>query len=510
VEVLVVTSPVNAQAALLAAPDLVASREGTGVFVAGAWRRPTNLVESISPATGERLAAIASATMDEVEAVIGAARDAAAEWRARPALQRGSLVRQLAEAIRARTDDLATLDALDGGNPIAACRFDVRSAAELLDYMGGLALEVKGETIPTSRGLLDVTVREPFGIVARITAFNHPMLFAAKALAAPLVAGNVVIIKPSPWTSLSSSLLVEIAADVLPPGVVGLVTGGAEVALALARHRDVRRISLTGSIEAGLAISRAAADVAVKSVSLELGGKNPLLALPDADPDDVAAAVVDGMNLTSSAGQSCGSTSRLVVHASLHDRVVEAAAARMASLRLGHPLDPATSMGPLVSEAQVDRTQRFVDGARSAGARLVCGGRRAGADGLADGFYYHPTMFDDVRPDSALGQEEVFGPVLSVQSWESLDEGVAIANSTRYGLAASIFTNDLTKAMTLARRLEAGYVWVNSVSHHQLGAPFGGLRDSGTGREDSLGELHSYTQLKNVNIDAPPSQRPQA
>jgi len=483
--------------------ELVASRDALGLFVAGSWRAPTETYEDVSPVTGEPLLRVASATEADVDAAVAAAESAQAEWAQVAALQRGRLVRQVADRLRDHLEDLAVLDAIDGGNPIAACRFDVRNAIELLEYMAGLALELKGETIPTSRGVLDLTLREPFGVAARITAFNHPLLFAAKALGAPLVAGNAVIVKPSPWTPLSSTLMVELAAEVLPPGVVGLLTGGAPVALALARHPAVRRLNLTGSVEAGLAISRAAAERAVKVVTLELGGKNPLIAMPDADPQQVAAAVLDGMNLTSSAGQSCGSTSRLLVHSSLHEQVVEAAASKMEALRIGDPLDPDTDMGPLGSEAQREKTERYVAGARAAGARLVCGGRRPDEEALRAGFFYRPTLFDNVTPDMEIATDEVFGPVLVVQAWDDVDSAIEIANGSRYGLTASVFTNDLSAALTITRRLQAGYVWINGVSHHQLGTPFGGYRDSGTAREDSLGELLSYTQLKNVNVELP-------
>jgi 2-formylbenzoate dehydrogenase len=478
-------------------------RDGLGIFVDGAWRPAAASFETVAPATGRVLATVAEAGEADVEAAVGAARQAAAGWRAIPAAERGRLVRDLAARIRASADDLAALDAVDSGNPLSACRFDVRQAAELLDYMAGLALEMKGETVPTTRGILDVTVRVPFGVVARITAFNHPLLFAAKAFGAPLVAGNTAIVKPSPWTPLSATRLVELAAEILPVGVVGLLTGGAKVAAALARHPDVRRISLTGSVEAGLAIGRAASEVAIKTLSLELGGKNPLIAMPDADPDAVAAAVVDGMNLTSSAGQSCGSTSRLLVHSSLHERVVEAVAARMMAIRLGDPLDPSTEMGPLVSAAQRDKTERHVAVARAAGARIVCGGERPTEERFGDGYFYLPTLIDDVSPDAPIATEEVFGPVLVVLPWDRLEDAIATANGIRYGLTASIFTNDLSAALTLVQRLDVGYVWVNGVSHHPLGTPFGGVKDSGTGREDSLAELLSYTQLRNVNIELP-------
>jgi acyl-CoA reductase-like NAD-dependent aldehyde dehydrogenase len=485
------------------ADGLLDGRQGLGVFVAGGWRTPSASYDTISPATGQVLASVASASHEDVDAAVAAGRAAAGAWRAVPAAERGRMVHEVAARVRERANDLAWLDAVDSGNPLKACRFDVHQATELLEYMAGLALELKGETVPTSKGVLDFTVREPFGVVARITAFNHPLLFAAKALGAPLVAGNTVIVKPSPWTPLSATLLVELANELLPPGVIGLLTGDATVATSLARHADVRRISLTGSVEAGLAIGRAASEVAIKAVTLELGGKNPLIALADADPDAVAAAVVDGMNLTSSAGQSCGSTSRLLVHETLRGRVVDAVAARMAALRMGDPLDLETQMGPLISEAQRQKTERFVAEARASGARIVCGGERPRDDRLAEGFYYPPTLIDGVHATHPVASEEIFGPVLVVLPWKTLDEAVEVANSVRYGLTASVYTNDLAGALTLVRRLEAGYVWVNGVSHHQLGTPFGGVKDSGTGREDSLDELRSYTQLKNVNVDLP-------
>jgi acyl-CoA reductase-like NAD-dependent aldehyde dehydrogenase len=488
----------------------IATRDKLGVFARGRWVQPSETYETVAPASGRPLARIAEAGDRDVDAVVSAARDAASAWRRLPAPERGRLVRAVAEGVRGHADTLAYLDAVDSGNPLAACRFDVRQAAELLEYMSGLALELKGETVPTGRGAIDFTLREPFGIVARITAFNHPLLFAAKALGAPLVAGNVAIIKPSPWTPLSATLLAEIAGRLLPEGVVGLLTGGARVATALAAHPDVRRISVTGSIEAGLALTRAAARSTVKSVSLELGGKNPLIALPDADVEAVASAAVDGMNLTSSAGQSCGSTSRLLVHESLRARVVEAVAARTAALRLGDPLDPQTTMGPLVSRTQVEKTERYVGEAVADGARIVCGGRRPEDPALRRGFFYEPTLLEDVVPSMAVAREEIFGPVLVVQPWERLEDAVAIANDLRYGLTASIFTNDLSVAVALIRDLEAGYVWVNGVSHHQLGTPFGGMKDSGTGREDSLSELESYTQVKNVNIELPAGPDPEA
>jgi acyl-CoA reductase-like NAD-dependent aldehyde dehydrogenase len=360
---------------------------------------------------------------------------------------------------------------------------------------------VKGETIPTTIGELDFTLRQPFGVVARITAFNHPALFSLKAISAPVVAGNTVVLKPSPHTPLSTIRIAEIADEILPPGVVNLATGGSEAALALARHPLVRRLSLTGSYQAGLAITRAAAEHDVKVISLENGGKNPIIVLPDADVTAAVDGVVNGMNFTSSAGQSCGSTSRLFVHDDIYGEVLDAVAEEMAAMRPGDPLDEESDMGPLISRAQLDKTERHVGAAREEGAHLVTGGRRPDLPGdLANGYFYLPTLFDDVAPASSLAREEIFGPVLAAFRWRDLDEVIEAANDVEYGLTASVWTNDLERAITLAKRIDAGYVWINGSSHHQFGSPFGGFKNSGTGREESFDELLSYTQIKNVNI----------
>jgi 2-formylbenzoate dehydrogenase len=378
---------------------------------------------------------------------------------------------------------------------------DVAIAADTLRLFAGLAIELKGSTIPATAQHLHLTVREPFGLVGRIIPFNHPLMFAAGKIAAPLVAGNVVILKPPDAAPLSALRIGELFASVLPAGVLSVVSGdGPAAGRAVVRHPEIRRIGFIGSDVTGRAIQRDAADVGVKEITLELGGKNALIAFPDADPEAVAAGAVAGMNFARSAGQSCGSTSRLLLHESIADDVLERVAARMSAIRIGSPLDPATEMGTMASRAQYAKTMRYIGVARDEGAQLMTGGGRPAALKDQPGLYVAPTLFRGVRPDMRIAQEEVFGPVLSALTWKDEDEAIRIANAVGYGLTGSVWTNDIRRAHRVAGALEAGYLWINGSSAHFTGVPFGGVKLSGVGREESLDELLSYTQLKTINV----------
>lgn len=470
----------------------------------GGTLRPASdggVLETPNPSTGQVLAAIPEATAADVDDAVAAAGAAFPGWRRAAPAVRSQALTTLADVIERHADELARLDADDNGSLLREMRRDVDMAVFYLRYYAGLVLQLHGDTVPSEPGTLTYSLRRPYGVVGRLIPFNHPLMFAASKIAAPLAAGNAVVIKPSEHTSLSALRLGELAADVLPPGVLNIVTGtGAGSGDALVAHPDVRRLAFTGSAATGRAIQRRAAEVGVKTVTLELGGKNPLVVFPDADLDTAVAASVRGMNFTWQ-GQSCGSLSRVVVHRDIHAAFVERLVETVSALRPGLPDDPGADTGAIVNTGQLEKVLGYVRLGQDEGARLCTGGDRVTDGALADGLFVRPAVFDRVDPRSRLAQEEIFGPVLAVMPFADADEALEIANGTSLGLTASVFTRDLGTAHRFAEDLEAGYVWVNEVGRHVPGTPFGGVKDSGIGREEDLDELFSYTQLKNVHIN---------
>ncbi|MEU9059205.1 aldehyde dehydrogenase family protein [Streptomyces sp. NPDC048430] len=477
-------------------------KDDYAMLIGGRLRKATDgsVIDSVNPATGQVIATFPAATTTDVDLAARAAERAAPGWRSLAATERAAFVGRLADAVAGHAEELARLDTADSGSLLSEMRRDADGAVAALRYFAGLALHPGGTTLPSPAGELTYTSRVPYGVVGRLVAFNHPLLFAASKIAAPLLAGNSVLLKPSEHTSLSALRLGELAADILPEGVLNVVTGdGRTAGDALVAHPAVRRLAFIGSLDTGLAIQRRAAEQSVKTVTLELGGKNPLVVFPDADLDTVVEAAVRGMNFTWQ-GQSCGSLSRVLVHRSLHDAFVERLTERVAALSPGLPDDPASQMGALVNEQQLRKVLYYVQVGREEGARLCTGGERVTEGALGAGLFVRPAVFADVDPGSRLAHEEIFGPVLSVLSFRDEAEAIALANSTRFGLTASVFTNDLATAHRFAEAVEAGYVWVNQVARHIPGAPYGGFKDSGIGSEEDLGELLSYTQPKNVHI----------
>jgi len=471
------------------------------LYYGGGWHAPKagRYVDTIDPAQDLPLGSVAEADAADVDAAVRAAHDAFPAWRALRPQQRAEAMRKAAAVLRDHAEELAMLDALDTGNPVAEMVTDARVAAHAHEYFAGLAQEVKGTTIPMGPGLLDYTVREPLGVVARIVAYNHPLMFAAAKIAAPLAAGNTVVVKAAAQAPLSALRMAELIGSAFQPGVLNVVAGDRACGEALSKHPLVRKVTLIGSVPTGKAIMRAAADT-LKPVLLELGGKNALIAYPDADVDLVADGVVRGMNFTW-AGQSCGSTSRAFLHASLHDAVLERVVALIRERhRPGPPTDFATTMGPLGSRAQFDKVMRYIAYARKDGARLVTGGKRPDDPRLARGFFVEPTVFADVTPAMRIAREEIFGPVLSVLRWDDEAAMLRDVNAVEYGLTAAIFTRDLATAHRAASQVEAGYVWINQAGPHFPGAPFGGVKQSGIGREESIEELLEFTQIKNINV----------
>jgi betaine-aldehyde dehydrogenase len=329
--------------------------------------------------------------------------------------------------------------------------------------------------------------------------FNHPFMFIAGKSAAPLAAGNTIVMKPPEQAPLSSMRLAELIDGLLPPGVFNLVPGGKEAGAALASHPDVAKIALIGSVPTGRAVMRAASDT-LKKVLFELGGKNALIAYPDADPGAVATGLVSGMNFTW-CGQSCGSTSRAFIHEEIHDAVIEEVKSKIKYWKPGIPTDPSTTMGAIISKVQYDKVMSYIDSANKEGARLVTGGGPPSDPALAKGLYIEPTVFAGVKPSMRIFKEEIFGPVVGIIKWTDEAAMIDEVNSVEYGLTASIWSNDITTAHRAAMSIEAGFVWINDASKHFLGTPFGGYKQSGVGREECLEELISFTQEKNININ---------
>jgi betaine-aldehyde dehydrogenase len=469
------------------------------LFYGGTWHPPHGgYQDTFDPSTGASLGRCAEADAHDVDAAVAAAADAFAAWRSARPLERAAVLRRIAAILREHADELALLDALNGGNPVAEMGRDVRAAAAQLDYCAGLATEIHGATIPMGADAVNMTVREPFGVCARIVAYNHPLMFTAAKMGPPLAAGNTVIMKPPYQAPLATYRMLELIGDVAPPGVINLLTGGAACGSALVAHPRVPRLSLIGSVPTGRAIAKAAAE-RLKHVTLELGGKNACVIYPDADLERAIRGAVAGMNFTW-CGQSCGSTSRLFVHESIHDRVVAGVLDAVKRYRPGPPTDPATTMGAIVSKAQHDKILSYIELGRAEGATLAYGGRVPQDPALSRGFFVEPTVFTDVTQSMRLANEEIFGPVLSVLRWRDEDALWRDVNAVEYGLSCSIWTQSLATAHRAAARAEAGFVWINHTGQHFIGVPFGGYKQSGIGREESFDELLSYTQIKNVHI----------
>ena len=469
------------------------------LYYGGEWHAPLDgrYAPTINPATGEVLGEVPEASEADAVAAIAAARAGFETWRRVHPLERARILRRIAGVLREHADEIAVLDASNGGNPVHEMRSDAHVAADLFEFHAGLVTEMKGASIPMGPDAINFSVREPLGVVARIVAFNHPFMFGAGRAASPLAAGNSVIIKPPQQVPLSGLRLAELIGGMLPPGVFNLLTGN-EVGATLSKHPGVDMVTLVGSVQTGRLVYQAAAST-MKPVILELGGKNALIACEDADPDEVASAAVRGMNYTW-CGQSCGSVSRLFLHDAIHDAVLERMAAKIAHFKPGLPVDPATTMGAIVSKKQYDSIMAFIAAGREGGARVVFGGGRSTDPMLDRGFFIEPTVFADVTPDMRIAREEIFGPVQSVLRWHDQMEMLKTVNAVDYGLTCSIFSENVHRAHRLAAAVDVGYVWINTVGSHFLGAPFGGVKQSGIGRDECLSELLSFTREKNIHI----------
>lgn len=456
--------------------------------------------EVIDPSTGRVVGEVPEASPADVAAAVAAAGAAQPAWQALGVDGRGECFRRFGELLSERREELAMLDALDSGNPVRAMRTDINLCLPYLAGWPQLARWLSGEVIPGGPGRLHYTSYRPYGVVGRITAFNHPVMFAATRPLPALITGNTVVLKPAPQVSLATLALAQVLAEAFPPGVVNVVTGGAEAGDALVTHPAVKRLAFTGSVPTGLVIQRRAAESGhVKNVSLELGGKNAMVVFPDADVDEAVAGAVFGMNFTTCQGQSCGSNSRVLVHRRSYDEFVARTAEQLRGYTVGVAYDEGTDMGPLVSAQHYERVTRYLEAGVREGATLVTGGEHPpGAP--SGGYYMTPAVFADVRGKMTIAREEIFGPVISILPWDDYDEMIELANAVDLGLTASVWTTDLDLAHQTADRLDAGYVWVNDSTIHYFGTPFGGTKDSGIGREEGRDELFSYLETKAVHV----------
>ncbi len=472
-----------------------------GLYYGGAFHAPKagTYADTINPTYNEVISAAPIADASDVDAAVKAAHAAFPAWAATPPIERGRLMRKAAAVLREQAMPLAQLDSLNNGNPVSALAMDAGFAADALEYFAGLASEIKGETIPMGDGNFNYTLQEPLGVVARIVAYNHPLMFAAARLAAPLAAGNTVVVKAPDQAPLSIIRLAELIGHLFPPGVVNFLCGGRECGDAMGRHPLVQKITLVGGVPTGKAVMKTASDN-LKPILLELGGKNALVAYPDADKEKLVNGIIGGMNFTWS-GQSCGSTSRVFLHESIHDEILDRVVQLLPQRhKAGIPTDPKTTMGSLVSKAQLEKVKRYVAVGIEDGGRLVAGGKQPEDPALKDGFFYEPTVFADMKADMRLAQEEVFGPVMSVFKWTDEDALWKDVNGVDFGLTGSIWTQNINTAHRAAKRIHTGFVWINNSSQHFMGAPFGGVKQSGIGREECFAELLEFTYTKNVNL----------
>jgi len=456
--------------------------------------------DTFNPATGERLAKAPFAQERDVNRAVQEAEAAFPAWRKTPVTERVALVRKMISVLKEKASDLALMDSVNSGNPIANMIPDVHLACNMLEYLCGAAMEVKGQTIPSTSANWHMTIREPYGVVGRIIPFNHPIMFSASKIGAPLLTGNTLVLKVPDQAPLAGLLLGELIRDIFPKGVVNIISGdGATTGNALVRHPNVKRISLIGSYETGKRIQMSAAEVAIKHVSLELGGKNPMIVFPDADLDKAVRGAVAGMNFMWQ-GQSCGSTSRLFLHEDIYDEFVARLKASVEQIRVGNPLDPDTQMGAIISERQYEKVMHYIRLGKEQGAVCLTGGERPQGEEFAKGYFVLPTVFTEVIPDMAIFQDEIFGPVMSVIRWKDEEEMIAQANSTLYGLTGAVWTRDIHTAFRVIERLQSGFTWINGTSRHFIGVPFSGQKNSGIDSEEGIEELYSFTQIKSVNI----------
>ena len=470
------------------------------LLIDGQWVDGSKKFNTINPATEEVLTEITEASAADVDLAVEAARrafeDRNGPWRKLSASERGRLIWKLADLVEKNIEELAELETLDNGKPIFESRYvDMPMVVDVLRYYAGLATKIHGETVNTFETAFTYTLREPVGVVGLIVPWNFPLLLASWKLGPALACGNTLLLKPAEQTPLTTLKLGELVIEAgFPAGVINIVTGGPETGKVIVAHPGIDKIAFTGSTAVGKEIMRGAADT-LKRVTLELGGKSPNIVFSDADVDNAVKGAINGIFYGK--GEVCNAGSRLFLETKLKDEFTEKLVARASKMRPADPLDPKTRLGAIVSQEQMKTVLGFIESGKSDGAKLIAGGNRVSVNG-AKGYFIEPTIFGDVKNDMKIAQEEIFGPVLSVLTFDDIDEVVERANSNPYGLAAAVWTRDVKKAHMVSRRLKAGTVWINTYGLMDAALPFGGYKSSGFGRELGAHAIEHYTELKTV------------
>ncbi|HVI08538.1 MAG TPA: aldehyde dehydrogenase family protein [Candidatus Binatia bacterium] len=470
------------------------------LLIDGKWCETTKSFDTINPATGEVLTQIAAGSAEDVDRAVEAARrafdDRNGAWRKLSASERGRLMWKLADLLEKNIDEFAELETLDNGKPIFESRYvDMPMVIDVLRYYAGWATKLHGETVNTFETAFTYTLREPVGVVGMIVPWNFPLLLASWKLGPALACGNTVVWKPASQTSLTTLRFGKLAVEAgVPAGVINIVTGPGAVGRAMVQHPGIDKIAFTGSTEVGKEIMRNGADT-LKRITLELGGKSPNIVFADADIENAVKGAITGIFYGK--GEVCNAGSRLFLESKVKDEFTEKLVARASKMRPADPLDPKTRMGAIVSQEQMNSVLGYIEAGRKDGAKLVAGGNRVSVDG-SKGFFIEPTIFGDVKNDMKIAQEEIFGPVLSVLTFDDIDEVIEQANNNPYGLASAVWTRDIKKAHTVSRRLKAGTVWINTYGLMDASLPFGGYKSSGFGRELGARALESYTESKTV------------
>ncbi len=458
--------------------------------------------QSINPANGEVLAEVQSASKADVDFAVKAAQSGQRVWAAMTAMQRSRILRRAVEILRARNDELAALETLDTGKAISETRYvDIVTGADVLEYYAGLVPALEGQQIPLRESAFVYTRREPLGVVAGIGAWNYPIQIALWKSAPALAAGNAMIFKASEITPLSALKLAEIYTEAgLPDGVFNVLNGaGSEVGAWLTEHGGIEKISFTGGTVTGKKVMASASSSTLKDVTMELGGKSPLIIFSDVDLDK-AADVAMMANFYSS-GQVCTNGTRVFIHRSQQKAFEQKIVERVQRISMGDPSDPNTNFGPLVSQAHMQNVLRYISSGVSEGARLLVGGKREEVGAFAKGAYVQPTVFTDCTDDMTIVREEIFGPVMSILAYDDEDEVIRRANDTEYGLAAGVLTEDLTRAHRVIHQLQAGICWINTWGESPAEMPVGGYKQSGVGRENGLVTLQNYTRIKSIQVE---------